>query len=415
MMASSQSSPEIIRVGDTTCDDQPSEQTGATDAQKVIGTILKHDTKVTSYKIALLRAINDVALSFPDLQSFHRDVAVPLRMLAEFWIAYYWPFVSSETPILQGVRAKRHGKLTRDMSFRSRLTTLRAEWEKNWQTVSSPSDGFLIINEFRIPRKRSNYPMDLLKAYDSAISTISSAIQMPIRYAGPGQWTVFEKPLRYSQLRARTVAIPKTQGRDFCLVIPVDLWRAFQQMSLYVEALCIHEWCLFTERVDQEAEQEIDRGQVYRLLTDRPDNRRPLTWERNQVDLLLMEDREFTCPWTERRIRKDTRYDMDHLLPVSVYPINEMWNLVPSDPDFNSHTKRDRLPTYDRLAKAEPHLREAYTNYETSPALAQALREDVRVRFSTVQVSDTDFPLAVAKAVTFFIDRVADSRSLVRF
>ncbi len=35
----------------------------------VISTILKHDAKVTSYKIALLRAINDVVLSFPDLQT----------------------------------------------------------------------------------------------------------------------------------------------------------------------------------------------------------------------------------------------------------------------------------------------------------------------------------------------------------
>jgi hypothetical protein len=301
------------------------------------------------------------------------------------------------------------------MSFRTALTRLRIEWEKNWQVASLPSDGFLIINEFRIARKRSNYPAELVRAYANTISAISSAVQMPIRYAGLGQWTVFAKPLRYRKLRGRTVAIPKTRDQDLCLVVPSDLWRAFQQMSLYVEALCIHEWCLFTEKLDQEEEQEIDRGQVYRLLTDRPGNRRPLTWERNQVDLLLMEGKEFTCPWTEQRIRRHTRYDMDHLLPVSVYPINEMWNLVPSDPDFNSYTKRDRLPTPDRLAKAEPHLEEAYSNYGTSPGLAQALREDVRVRFSTVQASDTDFPLAVAKAVTYFIDRVADSRSLVRF
>lgn len=57
---------------------------------KIISTILKHDTKVTSYKIALLRAINDVVLSFPDLRNLRADVAVPLRLLAQFWVAYYW-------------------------------------------------------------------------------------------------------------------------------------------------------------------------------------------------------------------------------------------------------------------------------------------------------------------------------------
>ena len=53
-------------------------------SDKVISTILKHDTKVTSYKIALLRAINDVVLTYPDLITYQGDVAVPLKLLAEF-------------------------------------------------------------------------------------------------------------------------------------------------------------------------------------------------------------------------------------------------------------------------------------------------------------------------------------------
>ncbi|MFM6909295.1 MAG: hypothetical protein ACKPKW_09185, partial [Dolichospermum sp.] len=65
-------------------------------------TILKHDTKVTSYKIALLRAINDIVLSFPDLRNFQTDVAIPLKLLAQFWVAYYWPFVNPDSPIYQG-------------------------------------------------------------------------------------------------------------------------------------------------------------------------------------------------------------------------------------------------------------------------------------------------------------------------
>jgi hypothetical protein len=47
----------------------------------VISTILRHDRKVTSYKIALLRAINDVALSFAGLGTSGRAVLVPLRIM----------------------------------------------------------------------------------------------------------------------------------------------------------------------------------------------------------------------------------------------------------------------------------------------------------------------------------------------
>ena len=73
-------------------------------SDKVISTILKHDTKVTSYKIALLRAINDIVLSFSNVQAEEKDVAIPLRMLAELWIAYYWPFTDARQQILQGQR-----------------------------------------------------------------------------------------------------------------------------------------------------------------------------------------------------------------------------------------------------------------------------------------------------------------------
>lgn len=93
---------------------------------------------------------------------------------------------------------------------------------------------------------------------------------------------------------------------------------------------------------------------MYRLLTDRPDNRRSLTWERNQVDLLLLEGEVFTCPWTQRTLGSQTAYDIDHLILVAVYPMNELWNLVPCDREFNQHIKRDRLPDEGRLQTAEP-------------------------------------------------------------
>jgi hypothetical protein len=35
--------------------------------EQLLATILKHGNKTTSYKIALLRAINDVVLLYPDV------------------------------------------------------------------------------------------------------------------------------------------------------------------------------------------------------------------------------------------------------------------------------------------------------------------------------------------------------------
>ena len=378
----------------------------------VISTILKHDSKVTSYKIALLRAINDVVLSFPDMRSSGMPVAMPLRLLAEFWLAYYWPFVDPTAPIYQGPRAQRDGKLRSDMAFRSELTAFRQLWQDYWGDLSNPADGYFVINELRVPRIRAQQPSELLQAYGDALKKIVNTLQMPIRYAGPGEWTVFDRPHRLSELNG-VVAIPGTQQQDMCLVVSVELWEAFRSLSLWVEALCIHEWCMFSEHVEQNNGTQIDRGVVYGLLTARTDNRRPLTWERNKVDLLIMEGKQFICPWTEKRIAVPGAYDLDHLVPVSIYPINELWNLVPSDSEFNSHRKRDKLPTHDRLLRAQPHLIRAYTHYEASPELASVIHQDVAVRFS--RIDPADFPTGVAIAVSGFIEAVADARNIARF
>ncbi|MBA3533057.1 MAG: hypothetical protein H0T73_14125 [Ardenticatenales bacterium] len=117
-----------------------------------ISTILRHDAKQTSYKIALVRAINDVALAFPDLHTTEQDVAVPLRLLAEHWIAYYWPFMDPAAPILQGSRARRGAELRHDMAFRPALTRLRTAWQAI-VNVSSPADGFYLVGELRVPRR----------------------------------------------------------------------------------------------------------------------------------------------------------------------------------------------------------------------------------------------------------------------
>ncbi|WP_149403430.1 hypothetical protein [Dictyobacter arantiisoli] len=386
----------------------------------VISTILRHDTKVTSYKIALLRAINDVVVSFPDVYTYHQNVFVPLRALADYWIAYYWPFVDPHWPIYQGRRSLRASGLNSDIAFRQALTSLRLEWEYSIGTASKPSDGFFLINEMKIGRKNQLYSPAFLQKYQAAVVALCDALEMPICYAGPGKWSIFAKPVKFKSLQGQGIPVPGTLLEDRCLVINAELWQTFRDMSLWVEALCIHEWCLFTERLPQENQhQPINRGDIYRLLTDRPDNRRPLTWERNHIDILLLEGTEFICPWTEKSITQGVSYHLDHLMPLSVYPMNELWNLAPSDPHFNAHQKRDRLPSSQRLASALPHLTHTYANYLTSLQLASVIKEDVNGRFATVpqliNQAHLSFPQAVSQVVGDFLNDVAVSRNLARF
>ena len=334
----------------------------------IISTILRHDSKQTSYKIALLRALNDVVLAHPDLRHEQRDVAVPLRKLAEAWVAYYWTFVEPEHPIDQGVRTLRGGVPRNDLSFRPHLSALRHAWEVIYGP-SGAAGGWLVIDHMRSPRKRSQYPPRLIKLYQATLRKIATAIRQPIQYAGEGTWTLFARPRPLADLMD-VAAIPGSKQRDSCLVVPAGLWHAFHDVSLWVEALCIHEWSLFTERITE----GIGRGRAYTLLTERPDNRLPLNWERNHIDLLMEEGRAFVCPWTGRTLQRDA-YQLDHIVPIAVHPFHELWNLVPADAHFNMHTKRARLPGTEALHAAAPRLVSIYDSYETSTELGRALRD----------------------------------------
>lgn len=373
---------------------------------RVIATILRHDRKTGSHKLALVRSLNDLALGYPQLGQEARAVAVPLRYLAESWIAYYWPFMGDQ-PILQG-RMPAHKN---DLSFRPALTRLRQAWQKQ-MGHSRPSDGFYLVGRMRAVHRGKMLEGDpeLYGLYHAAVKAVLPALQQPIQYAGPGHWSVFPRTQKWADLRqqAEIRGFPGVQDSDVCLVVAGELWQELLELSLWIEALCIHEWSLFTESLTQ-----IDRGQIYTLLTDYPASRQPLTWERHQIGLLMAEGHRFVCPWTGKKLSHED-WDVDHLIPVAVYPTEEMWNLLPADPLFNRHKKRDRLPSRERLSAALPRLVQGYQLYQTSPDLGEVLWRDASRRFNLVG-GRKEAAVEIGQRVAYLIETVADSRNIPRF
>ena len=376
-----------------------------------ISTILRHDRKTTTYKLALVRALNDVVTGYPDATEVGADVAVPLRALAERWVAYFWPFCDPVAPVLQGRPSVRDGAVRADVGFRPALERLRAAWESGGAPVR-PSDGFFLTDALRIPRRRSTFPPSLLDAFAAAQRAVLVALEDPIQYAGPGgAYSLFTRPARFDTLGPNVVALPGVLPSERCLVVPAQLWATFDVLSLWVEALCIHEWALLTEAFNNDA-AGTGRGAAFAALTARPDNRLSLLWERNRIDLLMMEGRAFACPWTGKVLTSSSAYDIDHLVPLAVYPVNDLWNLAPADREFQQHVKRDRLPSAARIEMARPHLSTTYGHYLTSGDLGGLLRQGVGLRFAG---ADPERPADIADAALRFIAHVAATRNVATF
>ena len=386
---------------------------------KLISSILKHDSKQNTYKIALIRSINDVVLSFPDMLSVKKDIAIPLRLLARYWIAYYWPFVDENSPIYQSKRpSDGRGGYKNDISFRPQLAELRRQW-KLINRVDSPADGYWLTNELNTPRKREQYKQiapNLLQAYSKTINAIAKAIEQPTRYAGThldGNYSVF-KPSDTLKNFHDVVAIPGTQHQDRCIVVPQHMWESFQHLSLWIEALSIHQWALFIEDVQQLTRPHVNAGNVFQLMISRPDNRVPLEWERNRFIAIMGQNITFQCPWSKELITTDSTFEVDHLIPVSVYPFNEIWNLVPTHPTANNR-KRDKIPSQHLLQQARPILQQTYQTYhDADHDLQQILVVESHARFTTLDTQSALLPYQLSQNVIDFMEYTAQIRNLGR-
>lgn len=386
---------------------------------RLISSILKHDSKQNTYKIALIRSINDVVLSFPDMLAVGKDVAIPLHLLARHWIAYYWAFVDENTPIYQSKRpSDGRGGYKNDISFRPQLTELRSTWQKI-NRVDSPADGYWLTNELHTPRKQQHYKRvapELLRSYLKTVNAIIKAIEYPTRHAGThlsGEYSVF-KPYNMLANFDNVIGIPGTRTDDRCIVIPQDMWTAFQNLSLWIEALSIHQWALFINDVQQLTRSQVNAGQVFQLLISRPDNRVPLDWERNRFIAVMGQNVRFQCPWSKAIISVDSAFEVDHLIPVSVYPFNEIWNLVPTLPDANNW-KRDKIPSKRLLDEARPILQRTYQTYHDHDGeLKEALVVESHARFSTLGDSASQLPFDLSHNVIDFMDYTAQIRNLGR-
>jgi len=69
---------------------------------KNITAILERDAKSTSYKFALLRAVIDISLdNSPFIKSSEKRIEIPMGLLIEKWILYYYPLFEAKRNIPQ--------------------------------------------------------------------------------------------------------------------------------------------------------------------------------------------------------------------------------------------------------------------------------------------------------------------------
>ncbi len=276
--------------------------------------ILNHDKKSATYKLALFRALSELATQSPNSVTWLADgkVGLPVRFVSEKWLQYYWPLLESEKFIPQ-LNGEQQGS-GKPIKFRASLNILIDQY----RTLGGYS-------AFRIDRNKGTLSATNQKLLKSVISDIEHAIvKGPVVYSGGALITgrVFDFDAKTKQI-----------------IIPKDLWIELSHLGYWVTQAVIMQWAEKTTKLGE----GIDVASVINLLLDKEDERS--TYEARKIFSGLP---NLECVWTGASLKNV--FDVDPVIPFDLWPNNDSWNLLPASKTANG-SKSNKLPSTDILKK----------------------------------------------------------------
>lgn len=302
------------------------ESTGGSRSIDRIEAVLNRDRKTATYKLALFRAFAEIAMTHYNWARWlaNGKIALPLDLVAEKWLGYYWPLFESDRfiPQMNGESSQPGGK---KILFRESLAELAR--------LAQPQGG---LPAFLVARNGKALSPDIEAQMKKALNEIKVAIvKGPVVYAqgGPGERLfAYDAPSR-------------------CILMDADLWQEFSLMGPWIREATILRWSELTRDL---ARQEICTGEILELLI------RDSSPARNVQDsrALFREMAGLECIWTGDRLGRRA-WDVDHAIPYSLWHNNDLWNLFPAASTANRE-KRDRLPTRRLLEHRRETIQETW-------------------------------------------------------
>lgn len=293
--------------------------------------ILNRDRKVATYKLALFRALAEIAAQEPRAIKWLPDgaVGVPIDRIAQRWLTYYWPLFASATRVPQS--QSEGAGANNPVAFRSAMTTLMAPFRDQGEHgglsawFSAWADGRL--------------PADIAALQGKVLRDIADTIRTG--------------PVIHSGGALETGSVFKYQRNGRLVVMSADLWRELSLLGHWILDAVILRWATLTERFG--ARQGITSAKVLPLLLARPAPERATAIAR-QIYLEHGVDR---CVWSQRRLAPG-HLVVDHVIPFSLWGNNDLWNLLPADKRINGQ-KSDKLPAADLLMERRADVLERWT------------------------------------------------------
>lgn len=233
---------------------------------------------------------------------------------------------------------------------------------KLFQTpAKNPNMGFMKDNGWHQLTNRSaaDYRIGHLFVGDDALAlhrTLTAAVHnirdMPCKYI-----TRPNSEQQAFRLEAQSVKAKDSLFLDMASLsqwgefsLPESMWQAFNRFACWIEPVLVTEWTKTMQGYQGNQSEHLQKVIPHSL--NWLEARRSTTEVRNRFDTLKQHQSQ-SCVWSGKDLHNE--YAIDHCMPFSRWPNNDLWNLLPSNSKVNSQ-KSDNLPTALKLKQARSRI-----------------------------------------------------------
>jgi len=300
-----------------------------------ISKIIERDSKTTTYKFALLRGTIDIIQdNSPYIKVSGDTVEIPLGLLIEKWLIYYYPILESKTPIpqIKGTNTQ--------IVFQNHFLTV-INYYKNVGGLSA------FYNDLRtkgISKEISIQFYDLIKNLKTNI------VKNPMHYIGNSLYNTPNSIYKY--LNNSSLKNTNIQNLQWLIsgcgtfTIPLNYYEAFKVLGSFISGTdnILFKWAEFSVNASS---THLDTEKVIAEVLKNPITERDVADAKKLYQSILKNTGNIYCVWTGKKIDS---YDIDHVIPFSIWKNNDLWNLLPAQSTINNK-KRDKIPSKEILTK----------------------------------------------------------------
>lgn len=317
-----------------------------------IAKIIEQENKTSTYKFALLRgAIDIIQDNSPFIYKIKGRIYFPMGLLINKWIFYYYPLLSNKKLIPQINSPK-------GLAFESELKKVISLYDSKKAGMS------VLYNDLRLGNLEGTQLTYIKYLYNRLKSTIA---KMPMKHLG---YSIYRK--HYSVFKYHNEHFLKASVNSNDLInnygffsIPEDYYKALKVLGSFVSGQdsLLSKWADFS--YSSSGNKFSDKSDILGCLLSGPITERDVKESKMYYRKLLVSSGKITCVWTGRKLNK---FDVDHVIPFSIWKNNDLWNLLPSSAIVNKN-KRDKIPSPEIIENAKERIFEnwdvLYINNET--------------------------------------------------